>query len=325
MLRRTPAGVITERSALDAVAIAIGARSWWARLAGSLDGERDLIADITDVLAGRALDVLRVLRSMGRQRADAVRDAVDRRRAGRDRAARPSPRLGRAAARRRADASVRGWASAGAGGMDVVSTCHFAVDGYGHAWVAARIAELAAELAPPGAPDAGALPPLAPVADAIPLGIAWRPLDVPAPRALPLAYALGCMLHRLAGRSAAPFSPTMQIPVAPGRLDDPDRRVRRVVQALSSVRFDGGAPEPYAEFERRTLDVLAREADGRGLVSRAARGAARGADAAGVEATRGRVCRGRAGSIAWPTAVGAARLHVRRSSFSTCARRRRAR
>jgi hypothetical protein len=170
-------------------------------------------------------------------------------------------------AHRRAWAAGRGpWLGLGrAGELATVSTCHLVVDGYGHARIAARIAELA----PPGpAGDSPPLPPLAPVPGAIPLGIAWRELPIPAPRALPLAYALGGILHRRAGRREARFSPTLQIPVAPGRLDDPMRRRRRVHPAAVSVRFEDGAPEPYAAFEARARAILVRESQGAGLMSR---------------------------------------------------------
>jgi hypothetical protein len=168
-----------------------------------------------------------------------------------------------------------------AGELAVVSTCHLIVDGYGHARIAARIAELAAGAPPDTGPahhqqvqqqqqqvNARALPELAPVADGVALAIAWRDLPEPAPRVIPLAYAIGKILHRRAGRPAAPFSPTIQIPVARGGKDDALRLRRRVVAATTSVRFHGGEPEPYAAFEARARDVFAREAAATGLVSR---------------------------------------------------------
>ena len=51
-----------------------------------------------------------------------------------------------------------------------------------------------------------------------------------------MAYALGRVLHRRAGRRDARFSPTFQIPIAPGDREDPLRWRRRVVPALASVR-----------------------------------------------------------------------------------------
>jgi hypothetical protein len=109
-------------------------------------------------------------------------------------------------AHRRAWAGGRGpWLGLGrAGDLATVSTCHLVIDGYGHARITARIAELAPP-GPAGAPPPP-LPPLAPVPGAIPLGVAWRELPMPAPRALPLAYALGVILHRRLGRPVARFS-----------------------------------------------------------------------------------------------------------------------
>ena len=147
----------------------------------------------------------------------------------------------------------------------VVSTCHLVVDGYGHARITGRISELVV-----GEPSRnGHLPrTLAPVAGALPLAIAWRELPSPTPRAIPLAYALGRILHRNAGRRDARFSPTFQIPVARGRKDDPLRLRRRIVSATTSVRFADGEPEPFAAFEARVREVIIREASEQGLVSR---------------------------------------------------------
>jgi hypothetical protein len=150
--------------------------------------------------------------------------------------------------------------------MATVSTCHMVVDGYGHARITGRIAELTK-----GRRDTRSdlvVPKLRPVADGIPLGVAWRELPHPAPRALPLAYALGRVLHRMTGRRDARFSPTFQIPIAPGDRDDPMRIRRRVVAGIVSVRFDDGVPEPYDVFATRAREILAREAAGHGLTTR---------------------------------------------------------
>jgi hypothetical protein len=173
----------------------------------------------------------------------------------------------------------RAWTSRGgpwlglgrAGDVAVVSTCHLIIDGYGHASIAARIAGLvAAEAARSATPKSGhvALPALGPVAGGVPLAVAWRELPQPTPRVIPLAYELGCILHRRAGRHDARFSPTFQIPVARGRLDDPLRLRRRIVSATTSVRFADGMPEPFAAFEARVRGVFSREAAASGLVSR---------------------------------------------------------
>jgi len=147
----------------------------------------------------------------------------------------------------------------------VVSTCHLVVDGYGHARITGRISELVV-----GEPSRNGHVPrtLAPVAGALPLAIAWRELRSPTPRAIPLGYALGRILHRNAGRRDARFSPTFQIPVARGRKDDPLRLRRRIVSATTSVRFTDGEPEPFAAFEARVREVIIREASEQGLISR---------------------------------------------------------
>ena len=191
---------------------------------------------------------------------------------------------------RRAWRAGRGpWLGLGrAGDLATVSTCHLVVDGYGHACLTGRIHALAEAAAAErsartrlnghaalheGDPHhlhlaPHALPPLPPVPGAVPLGIAWQALDGLGLRALPLAYAVGRILHRTAGRPDARFSPTLQIPVAPGRFDDPERRKRRAMFALVSVRFHAGVPEPFEIFEARARAVLDREIAGRGLCAR---------------------------------------------------------
>jgi len=158
------------------------------------------------------------------------------------------------------------------GELATVTTCHLVVDGYGHARIAARIAELVAGASTTS--SMASVPALRAVPGAIPLAVVSRDLAQP-PRVIPLAYAAGGLLHRDAGRPAAPFSPTIQIPVARGAKDDPVRLRRRVVSATTSVRFDGGVAEPFEVFEARVRETIAREAAASGLVSRllaAARG-----------------------------------------------------
>lgn len=174
----------------------------------------------------------------------------------------------------------RAWSQAGgpwlglgqAGPWAVVSTCHLVVDGYGHARLTTRIAELMAAATQDSISSAPqtehAIPALATFAAAVPLVIVWRELQAPTPRLIPLAYRLGILLHQRLGRSDARFSPTMQIPVARGHKDDPLRLRRRIVSATTSVRFASGQPEPFAQFESRLRGVFAREAAGTGLVSR---------------------------------------------------------
>jgi hypothetical protein len=170
------------------------------------------------------------------------------------------------------------------GELAIVSTCHLAIDGFGHAALTALIGERVRELAPRAAaivpnhaPDA---PPLARVDGGIALGIASRSVALPSPRAIPLAYALGQLLHRAAGVPSARLSPAFQIPVArlpPAHRDaaigrDPiverARRRGRVVPAIATLRFAHGTPEPYDVFAQRVRATLQREAEGRGMISR---------------------------------------------------------
>jgi hypothetical protein len=152
-------------------------------------------------------------------------------------------------------------------GLAVVSTCHLVVDGYGHARLTARIAELA-EAQGIGDVATVAPPALRVVAGALPLAVIWRELPRPSPRLVPLAYRLGILLHRHAGRPQARFSPTIQIPVARGDKRDPLRLRRRIISTTTSVAFEHGVAEPYAAFEARVRGVFEREAADRGLVSR---------------------------------------------------------
>ena len=250
---------VLQPSALDAAAFAVGGRvlvaslddpALPARLAALVAGATGDDAAASDAAGATDSDgpVPFVCVSLGEEPLDTARHG--HRRAWRDGCG-PWLGLGRA------------------GGLATCSTCHLVIDGYGHTRITARIIELT-PAAPAGAAKAAApmLPPPAPVAGAVPLAAAWRELAMPAPRVLPLAYALGGILHRRLGHPAALFSPTLQIPVAPGRFDDPRRRRHRVISAAVSVRFSGGAPEPYAAFEARARAVLRREAEGVGLVSR---------------------------------------------------------
>ena len=162
-----------------------------------------------------------------------------------------------------------------AGGLSTVSTCHLVVDGYGHALLASRIVagsrslpERTSSLVPALGLPRGPELALARIVGAMPLAVAWRELRCPTPRALSLAYSLGRVLHRAQGRRDARFSPTFQIPIAPGDREDPMRIKRRAAYGLVSVRFDAGSPEPFEVFEARARDVLSSEAAGQGLCTR---------------------------------------------------------
>lgn len=244
-VRRSAHGAVTEGSALDVVALAIGDRVIAHRLAATIADETGaLVAPVPDAVPFATITV-------GDEPIETARHGHRR-------------------GWRHDGEAVGPWLGLGrAGNLALVSTCHMVVDGFGHAWLTARITEYAASMraavrAMPGLD----VPAPRPVAGGIPLAVTWRELATPAPRALELAYALGVLLHRLAGRPEAPFSPTFQIPVAPGALGDPLRVRNRVVPAIASVRFAGATPEPFAAFASRTKQVLAREAAGSGVLSR---------------------------------------------------------
>jgi hypothetical protein len=251
-------GADTRQSALEVAAFAIGARCVTARL-----DDPTLATQLAAVLAGADPPAWRgetpfVCVSIGDEALETARHG--HRRAWTERGG-PWLGLGRA------------------GEVGVVSTCHLVIDGYGHAWITARIAGLTALAGGAAGAGAGAgagdgtagghtMPGLAPIAGAVPLAVVWRELPCPTPRVIPLAYELGRILHRHVGRRDARFSPTIQIPVARGRKDDPLRLRRRIVSATTSVRFEDGVPEPFAAFEARVRGVFSREAEDLGLVSR---------------------------------------------------------
>ena len=171
-----------------------------------------------------------------------------------------------------------------AGPLELVTTCHLAVDGFGHGRVtsavfaevdrqAQRIPELAAVIrAALGGAAVATLP--APVIGD-PMGFAGqvlrgRTLAFPAVaygfgRALECCYSAGLAP---AARRAARHSPSFQVPVAPGPLGDPERRGRRVLFAILALAMRDGEPEPFAEFRARLPALLERELAGRGVLTR---------------------------------------------------------
>ena len=169
----------------------------------------------------------------------------------------------------------RAWTPAGgpwlglarAGDRLVASTSHYAIDGFGHGLLAARIAGAIARAPIATAPGGGpALPALAELPGVAPLAVATQTIAAPV-RAVELAYRLGVVLGEELGVRRV-LAPTIQIPVAPGDRDDPARWRRRVLPALVSVRWTASGPEPIAAFAARAGAAIAREAAGRGLASR---------------------------------------------------------
>ncbi len=254
-VRRTPNGASLEPSALDIAAFAVGDACW----CGSLDDP----ALPSALAAARRGEPHPSLRPPGTGAVPFV-----------------CVTLGDEPLATARHAHRRAWTSAGGPWLGItrsrelqlVTTCHLIVDGYGHARLAARINDLAAEVVlvvsdpcPQLGQGSDTTGTTSPVNGAISLNVAWRPVTGQL-RAIPLAYQLGIELHRL-GRPTARFSPTIQIPVAPGAPHDPMRIRRRVVPAIISVRFDDGRPEPFEMFAARARGALAREASGDGLAS----------------------------------------------------------
>jgi hypothetical protein len=251
-IRRTPSGAVAEPSSLEVAAFAIGDTCWCANL-----DDPALPAALSAVLRGQPHASLRAPGSG------------------------PTPfvciTLGDEPLATARHAHRRAWTAAGgpwlgitrSSELQLVTTCHLIVDGYGHARLASRINDLSGDVVP-SFPCAdltrGKKGTTSPIKGAISLNVVWRPVTGQL-RAIPLAYQLGIELHRLAGRPDARFSPTIQVPVAPGAPMDPVRMRRRVVPAIVSVRFDGGVAEPYAQFAARARTALAREASGAGLTS----------------------------------------------------------
>lgn len=165
--------------------------------------------------------------------------------------------------------------------LAAVTTSHLVVDGYGHALIARAVfAGVDA-----GVPDTliaaarrelagAALPPAAVLAEARPLGVAVADLDA-RPSFAELLYATAWASERAyrrhwsdAARARARFSPTVQIPIAPGDRRDPDRARRRVVPGLVALRMRDGELESPEALRARLGALLAREAACAGVLGR---------------------------------------------------------
>ena len=248
-IRRLAIGAFVEPSTLELAAFAIGDRCWCA----TLDDDHALAQDLAAVISN-PLAPTKLLQPLGEQTPFVCITLGEE--------PLPTARHGH----RRAwvddgEVSTGPWLGLSrAAGMEIVSTSHMAIDGYGHALLAAAIRKRKSVGV---GVSVGVGDPMIP-ADAIALDIAFAEL-AHAPRALDLAYRLGRSLHRLAANPHARFSPTFQIPIAPGHREDPDRFKRRVVPAICSVRFHHNTAESFATFEARTRELLAREASGTGV------------------------------------------------------------
>jgi SAM-dependent methyltransferase len=172
------------------------------------------------------------------------------------------------------------------GALELVTTCHLAIDGYGHARLTAAIAarvdrtptmELAAlaTFAREGLAGVVVAPSLAVPIDGEPLGLATRVVDGTIAFSA-AAWAFGLALERaFPSRTNRTHTPTFQVPIAPGDPDDPARFARRVQFALLSVPMRDGALIPHEEFRHHAREAIDRELRGDGVLSRMALGAAR--------------------------------------------------
>ena len=180
---------------------------------------------------------------------------------------------------------------------ELVTTCHAAVDGFGHLLLTDRIlgaAPLGRRCGASGAwgdGRAGGNRGRAGSSDdwasgsgngeAQPAtGLAWRFLPDGAFRFREQAYATGIALERFYGRGGhAPanrrHTPSFVVPIAPGAPDDPERARRRVVHGVLSVRRDGTGFESFDSFGRRLASWLATERAERGLLTRTSTAVAR--------------------------------------------------
>lgn len=180
----------------------------------------------------------------------------------------------------------RGWNTAGGPWLGVaravdrafVTTSHTVVDGYGHALIANAV--LAAPVpdtliaAARRVLDGAPLEPAPALAQALPLGIAVGEL-LAAPRFAELLYATGWALERIYRRDLSPaqrrrarFTPTLQIPIAPGAPDDPARLRRRVAPGLIALRMHRGELEDPTALRARLGALIAREAACAGALGR---------------------------------------------------------
>lgn len=162
--------------------------------------------------------------------------------------------------------------------LALVTTSHTVVDGYGHALIARAVLE-----AP--VPDTliaiarrelghAALEPAPALAQALPLGISVCEL-ADRPRFNEMLYATAWALERVYRRDLSPqqrrrarFTPTLQIPVAPGAADDPRRRRRRVAPGLIALRMRDGELEDPLALRARLGALIVREAACAGALGR---------------------------------------------------------
>lgn len=164
-------------------------------------------------------------------------------------------------------------------GYEIVSTSHYGVDGYGHAWLCRELFQRLdderdnlrhlQELA--SANLRRALWPLAgqrPSSEPGFYGVTFEHLRG---RFAEHAWAFGRVLDSVVPTSSGRFaerSPAFQISVAPGAVSDSARRRRRVLSGLFALRRENGSLESLPRMQERLAPWLARERAGRGLLTR---------------------------------------------------------
>ena len=173
--------------------------------------------------------------------------------------------------------------------LHFVSTCHRAIEGFGHALLTQQILRRVAERAPAlGAvldnqlPDSIPTPLDAVVASPFSqpdLGLATRFLPQGAGRFVHQAYATGRALdtyYRHRGSASAVenrwgrFSPSFHVPVAPVTPAGELQRDSLIRHGLLSVRVAEGRFEPLEDFQIRLHAWLSKERRGHGLLTRLA-------------------------------------------------------
>jgi len=170
--------------------------------------------------------------------------------------------------------------------IEAVTTCHLAVDGYGHARITSEVLarrrhDLAALIAAAERGLGGArapVPSLPEPPNAAPLSFAGRTLPADSGGFAEQSHAFGRALERTfrsTMRRDTGHTPTFQVAVAPGDPGDPERRKRRALHALVALRMRDGECESLADYRLRLGPLLERELAGLGLLPQLSLGIAR--------------------------------------------------